>query len=451
VKSTGRPAPSSGRALPATGGLASAWIALATLVVLSPTLARTPQSGDGAEIVTAALRGGVLHPTGFPLQAWIDRALVLVPGVSPALAIAAFGLLAHAAAAGLIADTLRRLGVVSAGRALGAAAFVLFPPLWTLAVEPEVFALAHLALAAAIWAAVRVGAGRARDGVALGLLGAAAAAQHPVALAGVPALAIAAWHGRERRPVRLGAFVATLVVGTIASYATLPLLRTASPWPDWGQLASARDVVAHALRVDYGSFSLSASQEVATRSALALWIRELASWWNAGLLLVVLGAWMLATRRELRAARAPLAILLIAGLAILWRGRLPEQSYSDAYLEKLQGPATIAAALLLGLGAQRLADWMGARRSRALDVAAIAAIVAWLVLGWPRADASHDRTLELYARGVGQELPEGTVYVTEGEVEAFLGALDRTRRTRADAERRARHHVVRLADDRRRR
>jgi hypothetical protein len=410
---------------PPTGGVASAWVGLATFALLFPTLARTPQSGDGAEIVTVALRGGVLHPTGFPLQAWIDRALVLFPGIPPALAIAAFGLMAHAGAAALIADTLRRLGVTSAPRVLATAAFALFPSLWTLAVEPEVFALAHLALAAALWAALREGGGPsphgARTGVALGLLGAAAAAQHPVALAGVPALATAAWRGTEQRAARVGAFAATLGLGALVAYASLPLLRTASPWPDWGRLATARDVVGHALRFDYGSFSLSAAQDVATRSALGLWLREIAAWWNVGLALVALGAWTLATRPALRAARAPLVILILAGLAILWRGRLPEQSYSDAYLEKLQGPATLAAALLLGLGAQRLTERLGPGRRRALDLIAVAAILTWLALGWPRADASHDRTLDLYARGVGQELPAGAMYVTEGEVEAFLG------------------------------
>jgi hypothetical protein len=406
---------------PPTGGIASAWVGLATVAVLFPTLARTPQSGDGAEIVTVALRGGVLHPTGFPLQAWIDRALVAIPGIPPALAIAAFGLMAHAAAAALIADALRRLGVASAPRVLAAAAFVLFPSLWTLAVEPEVFALAHLCLAAALWATVPFRGGDARAGAGLGALGAAACAQHPVALAAIPALALAAWRGAEHRAGRCAAFVVTLALGTVVAYASLPLLRTSSPWPDWGQLASARDVVAHALRVDYGSFSLSAAQDVATRSALALWLREVATWWNLGLALVAIGAWSVATRRALRPAFVPLATLLLVGLAILWRGRLPEQSYSDAYLEKLQGPATLAAALLLGLGAQRLTERLGPVRRRALDVAVIAAVVAWIALGWPHADASHDRTLDLYARGVGQELPANAVYVTEGEVEAFLG------------------------------
>src|SRR6185369_1709091 len=113
--------------------LASGWIAAAVLLMLAPTLAHTPQSGDGAEIVTAALRGGVLHPTGFPLQAWLDRALAQMPGLPVALAISALGLVAHAAAAGLVAETLRTIGVGPAGRLWGAAAFALLPSLWAVA------------------------------------------------------------------------------------------------------------------------------------------------------------------------------------------------------------------------------------------------------------------------------------------------------------------------------
>src|SRR5207248_1804010 len=102
-----------------------------------------PQSGDGAELVRVALQGGVLHPPGFPLQAWLDRVLVALPGLRdrPALAIAALGLLAHAATAGLVVATLGELGAAATGALAGAAAFALFPTVWRLAVEPEVFAV----------------------------------------------------------------------------------------------------------------------------------------------------------------------------------------------------------------------------------------------------------------------------------------------------------------------
>ena len=91
----------------------SVWIGLVTLVLLAPTAARSPQTGDGAEIVATALRGGVLHPPGFPLQAWIDRALVRAPGLEPAHGLSLFGLVCHAAAAGAIAEILWWLGVTA--------------------------------------------------------------------------------------------------------------------------------------------------------------------------------------------------------------------------------------------------------------------------------------------------------------------------------------------------
>ena len=397
--------------------------------MLAPTLAHTPQSGDGAEIVTAALRGGVLHPTGFPLQAWLDRALAQMPDLPVALAISALGLVAHAAAAGLVAETLRTIGVGPAGRLWGAAAFALLPSLWAVAVVPEVFSLAHLLLATLLFVAVRWSltppAPSARLAAGLGALGAAAAAQHPIALAGVPALLIAAARvcGSSAGRVWRGALaIAVLAAGVAAAYASLPLLRTSSPWPDWGHLRSAGDVARHALRLDYGAFSLAAAREEATRSALVLWVRELATWWNVALALALAGLVTLGRRRELRPALWPIAGTLLGGIAILWRGRLPAQSYSDAYLEKLQGPATLGCALLLGIGAQWLRDRLGHRGRPGFDVALGIFVLAWLGLEWPRADASADRTLDLYARGIALELPRDAVYVTEGEVEAFLGA-----------------------------
>src|SRR5262249_54108191 len=66
---------------------------------------------------------------------------------------------------------------------------------------------------------------------------------------------------------------------------------------------------------------------------------------------------------------------------------------------------------------------------RAIDAVAMLGIAAWLVLGWREADASHDRTLDLYTQGVAAELPAGAVYVAEGDVECFYGIpSDRGRR-----------------------
>ncbi len=404
-------------------------IGAAVFALLLPTLARSPQSGDGAELVAIALRGGVPHPPGFPLQAWLDRVLAHLPGLEPALAIAALGLLAHAVTAALLAETLRRLGVRAAGRVLASFAYACFPPLWALAVQPEVFALAHLLVAAALLAAVRLGAVQrpsARATAGLGLIGSLGLAQHPVFLAALPAIAAGAWtclRSPASRFVRAALLATSLVLPGVALYLSLPALRSGSPWPDWGALRSAGDVVHHALRADYGTYALSAETGAAASWALPIWLGDLARVWNVGLLLVALGAFTLMRRRELRPALFPVLGTLAAGAAILVAGRLPEQSYSREVLEHLQGPATFAAAVLLGIGCESLCDQLrGPRARRALDALVVLAAAAWLLAGWAEADASHDRTLDLYARGIALELPRDAAFVTMSDIEVFLGA-----------------------------
>jgi len=406
------------------------WIAaLAVAVVLAPTLARTPQSGDGAEIVRAAVQGGVLHPPGFPLQAWLDRLIAALPGVPPALAISALGLLAHAASAGLAAACVLELGGGAIAAFTTAVAFAFFPSVWRVAVEPEVFALPGALAAATILLALRAAGRRkprglresALGGLVIGLgLGA-----HPIFLAVLPAAwtipAEAVLRAGARRRVHLAAFAAAVAAPPLLLYASLPLLRTASPWPDWGALASAGDVVRHALRIEYGPLSFSAAGAGDSVSALAAWWSEALRAWNVALVVAIVG--VLALRRA-GAARATVVVAAAGAAAgLLALARLPFQSYSAAYLEKLDGPFTLVAAILVGLGVDVLAR-RGPTVRRALAGLVALAAVAWLVTGWRGADAAHDRTIEIHQRALAAEISPAWVYVTEGDVETFDGVPD---------------------------
>jgi hypothetical protein len=428
-----RRSPAAGSAPPLAGprrdAPRSVWIALTVLALLAPTAARSPQTGDGAEIVAIALQGGVLHPPGFPLQAWIDRILVRIPGIEPAHLLSLLGLASHAAASGLVAETLRWLGVGGIGRVLGAGAFALYPPIWALAGQPEVFALAHLLVAATILLSVRISRepskpASTRSLALLGLLGSLGAAQHPVALVALPALAVGGARGLRQRSGGarrwfLGA--ALLLLPAAALYLSLPLLRSDSPWPDWGALRTPGDVLQHALRRDYGTFSLAATTGSPAVLGIGVWLEDVLRDWNVALPIAVLGLVEIARRRDLRSAAASILGTAALGLLLLDRARLPQQTYSAAVLEHLQGPMAIAGSLLIGLGTEALGRRASPAARRFLLVAAVAVVGAWLSLGWPVADLSRDRTLTLYARGVALELRDEHVYVTEGDVEAFLG------------------------------
>ncbi len=403
------------------------WIAGAVVaVVLAPTLARTPQSGDGAEIVRAALQGGVLHPPGFPLQAWLDRLLVAIAGAAPALAISALGLLAHAATAALSTAIVLELGGGTVAALAAAAAFAFFPSTWRVAVEPEVFALPVALVAATILLAL-CAAGRKkprglRESIVGGLVIGFGLAAHPIFLAVLPAAwtipAEAALKSGARRRAHLTAFALAVAAPPLVLVASLPLLRTASPWPDWGALASATDVVRHVLRIEYGPLAFSAAGGAETMTALGAWWSEALRTWNVALLLAVVGFFSL---RRVGPARATVVVAALGAAAgLLALARLPFQSYSAAYLEKLDGPFTLAAAILVGLGVETLARRDAATR-RVLAVVVALAAIAWLVTGWRGADAAHDATIEIHQRALASELSPDWVYVTEGDVETFDG------------------------------
>lgn len=380
----------------------------------------------------------MLHPPGFPLQSWLDRLIVLLPHANPATAIAAMGLAAHACAAGLIAATLRRLGAGGTARILGAAAFALFPPVWAVSVEPELFALAHLGIAALVFLSVSLAVAKAppvRAFVVLGLVASLTLATHPIGLLGVVMVLVLLFSPGTRRPPAASAlaFAAALVIPALFLYMSLPLLRTQSVWPDWGVLRTPADVLRHVLRREYGTFSLSAASGEASVSGLSVFVQDAWRGWNVALALLAAGVVVLLGDAKRRPARPVLLVTLGLGLVLAAIAKLPEQTYSAAVLSRLEGPLVIAGAILIGLGFDALRRALksppgrGATGvARSADVAAGLAIVAALVSGWPEADVSRDRTLSLHAAGIALELPDQAVYATEGDVETFMGIETRT-------------------------
>jgi hypothetical protein len=176
------------------------------------------------------------------------------------------------------------------------------------------------------------------------------------------------------------------------------------------------------MRVDSGTFEMSGVQGAGTLSGIGVWFAEAARTWNVALALAAIGAVALAVSPARRAGTVPILGGLLVGLAMLLRAHLPEQTYTAPELSRIGGPVSIAGALLVGLGWQVVRErFTGLAGRRALDALAVLAAVAWLAFGWPVADASHDRTLDLYTRGLAMELPPDAVYVAEGDVECFYG------------------------------
>jgi hypothetical protein len=176
------------------------------------------------------------------------------------------------------------------------------------------------------------------------------------------------------------------------------------------------------LRQDYGTFSLSAATGEHMVSGLGVWLEDVARAWHVVLALAALGLVELLRRRELRPALLPILGMAAAGLSLLVVSRLPEQSYTPAVLGHLQGAMALTGSLLIGIGTQVVRSLRTTTAWRNTVAALVtAAIGGWLTIGWTAADVSRDHTLQVHARGIALELPEDAVYVTEGDVEVFLG------------------------------
>jgi hypothetical protein len=397
-----------------------------------PLLATTALCGDGAEVVRTAMFGGVRHPSGFPLQAWLDRIVVLLPFGAPATRLALLGALAHAAATGFVADALRTLGARPSARVLGAIFFGAFPSVWHLAVQPEEFALGHLFFAALWWQALRLmrGGRAATDASAamLGLVVGLAATTHPITAIAFPAfLASLAVVMRERSGRARRFLLAALPFVAVVVPLDMSLLLLRGPhtpaWPDWGRLETAGDVVRHVLRLEYGGASLASSTSgESTTTALAAVVACTPLAHAVAASLALLGVVGLARAPRTRATVVAVGSGLVVGALFLALAKLGGDGEAvRATLVRLAAPLALPVGLVVGLGL----DVVGAAARRAaaiVDVLAVSGAVALVVTVMPDVDASRDRVVDVASRAIGQALPADALYVSYNDEELFAGA-----------------------------
>jgi hypothetical protein len=266
---------------------------------------------------------------------------------------------------------------------------------------------------------------RARDAIVLGVVVGLAAAQHPITVIALPGSIACALHllGDPRR--RIAYFLlmaAAFSTTTVALYASLPLLRTSSAWPNWGDVDSPAGILRHALRTSYGTWSLAANVDLGsdTVSGMTFFVPLLGRTWNVFLLLVPIGAiWLWPRRRPLLVLSAMLAL----GVAFLLRARLEVAPWnSEAVLERFDAAALIPLSVLLGLGVAAWRNrWQASRRRFLVDGVVAGFAVFSLTTGWARSDASRDNTVDLYQRALAATLPAEAVYVSRSDLELFHG------------------------------
>ncbi len=299
-------------------GLAVLAVGLVALATWS--CPRHVQPGDAGEFATVMLEGGVPHPSGYPWMRVLGgpaRAFAAI-GMPPALAAALPCALAGAAGWTWIAAILSR--IVPGLIACGAVALVAASHLVVVhTADSEVWGPLVLAVAAVLHVAWRSHPRPFVVGLVLGL----AVSHHFTAIGLVPIAVASVW------PVPFG--VRALVhVGMrglagsalgLCAYATLAI-GDGGPWR-WGDVRSPAGLVAHVLRRDYGTFSLSLHDRdpdaidqlarVGSSLARALSTGILEAPWSGGALVVVLAV---AAARAWPARERRMAIGL--AVALVW-------------------------------------------------------------------------------------------------------------------------------------
>ena len=397
-------------------------IALLVFVFLIPMLAQNPQNGDGSEIVITAMQGGVLHPPGFPIQAWLSRLFMLLPFGNPTERIAILSALAHSFSVYFIAETLFLLTVPVFAVIVASLAYAFFPSVWYLGTYPEVFPLAYFFLSLVLWQSIKILVLKNKKNVfenliLLSFFIGLGFAQHLITVTGLGALFVVIIFVRKKFKVsygRLSLLLVNTVVVTLSLYLTLLVLSGAVLWPDWGKLSSVSDVIRHMSRIEYGIFSLTSEEAVEFLRGVGVFGKDLFINWHFLLIFLFFAPF-----------RTPVALALwsnvLLALVFLTSAQVKTGSMvSLAILDRFEGTALVPLAVLLGVGLGSVFQRF-VRYKIAIFVISLLLIVAGVAINYSSADSRSDRTFEIYRNTIGRSLPALAFYLAAQDLEVFYG------------------------------
>jgi hypothetical protein len=396
-------------------GASAALAGGAALALYGATLAPTIGFSDSGELTAAAASLGVPHPPGFPLYILLAHPITLLPignvalranfasAVFAALAVAMVALFTQRLIQGaprcsrqvtLSVDSTTVIAALTAG--------VLFASLrttWSYATIAEVYTLGAL-LVLVIW--LLVWEGRMKSAAFLFGLGMGV---HPaINVAMLPALAVFIYRtsGREFFTTRRCAVLTIIAISGLVIYAYLPIAAIRAPAVNWGDPRTLERLWAHMsgwqyragveiVSVEYGQalsrFGHIAVQQIGTDFP------------PLALILIAVGAgfafrshatvfWLLITWM---ATNVVLTVWMNAG----WSGGRSQELAIGEDLDAYYLPTFIACAILAGFGAVSLL-----RRTMALAIVLVLALVQPIVGNWQVSDRSGDLVARDYVRDV---------------------------------------------------
>ncbi|NOY99950.1 MAG: DUF2723 domain-containing protein [Chloroflexi bacterium] len=403
------------------------------LHTMAPGLSWANQGADGGDLITAAVVGGVAHPTGYPVYLLLARLFQFLPIESLAyrtnIMSAVFAVCAAVLVYGVVAKSLlgKRIGQYWLPGIIAGYSFGLAPLVWSQAVITEVYTLHAFFMALLLFLVVGVFAverpclDRLR-GVVLGL----AMGNHITSILLLP---VALWAGslekdgaglsggtqwawmKSVRWTSLWRQTAWMLAG-MSVYIILPLRAASSPAVNWENPVNARNFWRLVSGQLYQAHYLQTSSAVFGERIQALAALLLEQIGLLGLLVGVIGAVVF-----FQASR-----LYIVTLWCFFSFSIFAFGYrtADSYLYLI--PAFISVSIWIGLGVGGLLEMSKNRLHNVVMVAAFAFLLYVLGLSlanYQVVDASRDYRAENFGKEVMEKAPADAIVFAEGDQAVF--------------------------------
>lgn len=397
----------------AMAGFITVTLAGAYGCTVAPGLSWANDGADGGDLVTAAVVGGVAHPSGYPTYLLLVQLALRLPVGGLAFRAALFSVVCACLACLTVYSTAReRCAPVAspwaarAAAAIAALALGFSPALWSQAVIAEVGALNAL-FCALLWRLASVEGTSGRH-VALAALAAGfALGNHltvlPTAFAALALLIVP----RVGRLQRAGLIALFLVLG-LAVYIILPLRAAASPAVNWGLVNSVESFWWLVSGAPYQHHLRWPAPGGLTHT-----VADLAC--QFGLLGLPLACWgFLAAMRSVSAAVAAGAA---AGVGLVFAA---SYGVRDGYVYLI--PPLVALAPWVAVGVARLLMAASARSARTAGIAFAALLVTTLLAAGSTAghvDASRNDQAAKFLTEVMTVAPANAIVLTREDRDTF--------------------------------
>lgn len=409
-------------------GILISAVAFAIYALLVPTHV---VDGESAEFATLGAIGGPAHPSGYPLYLLWLRAWSWLPTATAAHAAGLATALLAAVQLAVLHAACRAWGARPAAASFAIAIYGAAPLAVRYHSQPEVFALNGLIVVTVLWLSAQGGPlrGSARV-IALGVVAGLGLAHHTTCVLVAPLGLLGAIRGVRESDHRWRAAAAGVVAFVIGLAPYCYLLITPANPASWGDLASASDLLDHALRRAYGgptAFASRGSELAVIDNVVDLGATLARSWLVVPL---IGGGVLLAARCRSRSGNGEsvwgwrmLALsFVLAGPLVAARIDLPRTGELSHYIIERFHLLPIT---LLAIPIASAFDTIGARVAPQLPrltdrrlLAGLAALV--LVAGaaavLPSLARVRSPALENAVRSLLRSLPPDAVVITNGDV-----------------------------------